>query len=75
MKNVKVALKFLEPNERFPIGYKWIGCHLVFDVKMDFTRKARYVARGHMKDPPSTLTNSSVERWGTVFALPSHSQP
>jgi hypothetical protein len=27
---------------------------------MDFTRKARYVAGGHMTDPPSTLTYSSV---------------
>jgi hypothetical protein len=60
MKNVRVAFKFLEPGEKVPIGYKWIRCHLVFDVKMDFTRKARYVAGGHMTDPPSTLTYSSV---------------
>jgi len=60
MKNVKVAFKFLEPGERVPVGYKWIRCHLIFDVKMDFTRKARYVAGGHMTDPPSTLTYSSV---------------
>ena len=43
MKNVRVAFKFLEKNERVPIGYKWIKCHLVFDVKMDFTRKARFM--------------------------------
>jgi hypothetical protein len=47
MKNVKVAFKFLDPGERVPVGYKWIRCHLIFDVKMDFTRKARYVAGGH----------------------------
>jgi hypothetical protein len=29
------------------IGFQEIGCHLVFDVKMDFTRKARFVAGGH----------------------------
>lgn len=46
MKNVKVAFKFLDPGERIPAGYKWIRCHLVFDVKMDFTRKARHVAGG-----------------------------
>jgi hypothetical protein len=51
MKNVKVAFKFLDPGERVPIGYKWIRCHLIFDVKMDFTCKARYVAGGHMTDP------------------------
>jgi Reverse transcriptase (RNA-dependent DNA polymerase) len=32
----------------------------IFDIKMDFTRKARLVARGDMMDPPSTLTYSSV---------------
>jgi hypothetical protein len=30
------------------IGFQEIGCHLVFDVKMDFTWKARFVAGGHM---------------------------
>jgi hypothetical protein len=60
MKNVQVAFKFLDSGERVPVGYKWIKCHLIFDVKMDFTRKARYVAGGHMTDPPSTLTYSSV---------------
>ncbi len=60
MKNVKVALKFLDPGERIPVGYKWIRCHLIFDIKMDFTRKARYVAGGHMTDPPATLTYASV---------------
>jgi hypothetical protein len=60
MKNVRVAFKFLDTNERIPVGYKWIKCHLVFDVKMDFTRKARFVAGGHMTDPPPTLTYSSV---------------
>jgi len=30
-------------------GYTEIGCHMVFDIKMDgkFTRKARFVANGH----------------------------
>ncbi len=31
-----------------------------FEVKMDFTRKARFVAGGHMTDPPSHMTYSSV---------------
>jgi hypothetical protein len=60
MKNVHVAFKFLDLGERVPIGYKLIKCHLIFDVKMDFTCKARFVAGGHMTDPPSTLTYSSV---------------
>ena len=41
-------------------GYTEIKCHMVFDVKMDFTRKARFVAGGHMTEAPSTITYSSV---------------
>ena len=33
-------------------GFQEITCHLVFDVKMDFTRKARYVADGSTTDTP-----------------------
>jgi hypothetical protein len=41
MKNNRVAFKFLDEDETVPIGYKWIKCHVIFDIKMDFTRKAR----------------------------------
>ena len=41
-------------------GFQEIGCHLVFDVKMDFTRKARFVAGGHTTEAPSSITYSSV---------------
>ncbi len=57
MRNNRIAFKFPEDGERIPIGYKWIRCHMIFDVKMDFTRKARFVAGGHMTDPPSTITS------------------
>lgn len=33
---------------------------MIFDVKMDLTRKARIVAGGHMTTPPDSLTYSSV---------------
>ena len=42
------------------IGHTEITCHMVFDVKMDLTRKARLVAGGHLTDAPSSLTYSSV---------------
>jgi hypothetical protein len=42
------------------IGFQEIGCHIIFDVKMDFTRKARFVAGGHTTTAPSSLTYSSV---------------
>jgi hypothetical protein len=52
MKNNQFAFKILDDGEKIPIGFKWIKCHLIFDVKMDFTRKARFVAGVHMTDPP-----------------------
>jgi hypothetical protein len=42
------------------IGYTEIKCHMIFDVKMDFARKARFVAGGHMTEAPSGITYSSV---------------
>ena len=42
------------------VGFQEIGCHLIFDVKMDFTRKARFVAGGHTTEALSSITYSSV---------------
>jgi len=33
MEKVRVAFKILEGGERAPIGYQFIKCHLIFDVK------------------------------------------
>ena len=42
------------------VGFQEIKCHIIFDVKMDLTRKARFVAGGHMTEPPASITYSSV---------------
>jgi hypothetical protein len=42
------------------IGFTEIECHMIFDIKMDFSRKARFVAGGHMTAAPSSITYSSV---------------
>ncbi len=42
------------------IGFQEIRCHVIFDVKMDFTRKARFVAGGHTTDTPGSIMYSSV---------------
>jgi hypothetical protein len=42
------------------IGFQEIRCHLIMDIKMDFSRKARFVAGGHMTEAPAALTYSSV---------------
>ena len=60
MKNVQTAFEFHDVGTKAPVGYKWIPLHLIFDVKMDFTRKVRLVAGGHVTDPPTSITYSSV---------------
>jgi hypothetical protein len=41
-------------------GFQEIKCHIIFDVKIDLTWKARFVASGHMTKAPNLLTYSSV---------------
>ena len=60
MKNVAVAFKFLDNDDEIPIGFKSIQCHIVYDVKFDLTRKARYVGGGHRTKVPASMTYSSV---------------
>jgi len=60
MTNNAIAFKFLDDGECVPPGSQWIPFHMIFDVKCDFTRKARFVAGGHRTDAPSQLTYSSV---------------
>ena len=69
MAKVRVAY---EPNDKYTPeevrhgkapdfrGYQKITCHLVFDVKMDFTRKAWFVANGSGMETPASMTYSSV---------------
>jgi hypothetical protein len=47
MVNVGVAFEVLDEDKPVPIGWRKVSGHLVFDVKMDFTRKARWVLDGH----------------------------
>jgi hypothetical protein len=38
------------------VGYQEIDCHMIFDIKMDLTRKARFVAGGHTTETPTSIT-------------------
>ena len=58
--NVKVAFKLLKDGEKMPSTFTKITCHLIFEVKFDLRMKARYVAGGHLMEPLSTITYSSV---------------
>ena len=50
MNNVEVAFDIKEDGTPIPVGYKEASGHLMWDVKMDITRKARCVKDGHKSD-------------------------
>lgn len=60
MSNVLVAFEILEEGDPIPIGWTKSSGHLVFDVKMDFTRKARWVKDGHCTPEPEQSTFAGV---------------
>ena len=47
MTNLVCGLHILDDDEVVPVGWKQSSGHLIFDIKMDFTRKARWVKDGH----------------------------
>ena len=60
MTNVSIAFDILEEDENLPPGFTLATCHLIFDVKMDFTRKARFVMDGHKTPDPEGSTWAGV---------------
>jgi hypothetical protein len=67
MNDVRVAFQCLDNGDKAPLDYKWIKCHMIFDIKIeDFRRKARMVAGGHMTGAPTVMTNASVVSRETV---------
>jgi hypothetical protein len=60
MKNTSVAFKYLEEGKDPPPGYEHAPLHLIFDVKMDFTRKARLIFGGHRTSDPEGSTCAGV---------------
>jgi hypothetical protein len=68
-------LRLILVDGKVPPGYTEICCHMIFDIKMDFTTKARFVAGGHLTDPPkdsvysSVVTRESVRLFFLIAAL------
>ena len=60
MFNVGVAFEILEEGQSAPLGWKKASGHLIWDVKMDFTRKARWVLDGHKTPDPIRPTFAGV---------------
>ena len=50
----------LKAGKSAPIGWSKSSGHIIFDVKMDFTRKARWVKDGHRTPEPDQSTFAGV---------------
>ena len=60
MRNNMPAFEFRD-DDKVPVGYNKIHGHMVFDIRFDLTRKARYVANGNeTEDIPHEEVFSSV---------------
>ena len=66
MNNSWVSLKLYDKGEKDPVGHTGITCHLIFDLKLDMTRKERYVVGGHITGDPTYITYSGVVSRDTV---------
>ena len=60
MGQVNVAFEYLARGERAPEGWKKASGHIIWDVKMDFTRKARWVKDGHRTAAPENSSYAGV---------------
>jgi hypothetical protein len=70
MYNVLVVFEILGEGEKPPPGWSKSSDHIIFDVKMDFTRKARWVKDGHKTPDPDWSTYAGfVSRDSVQIAL------
>lgn len=60
MRNVGIAFQILENDKAPPPGWVKATGHIIFDCKMDMTRKARWVLDGHKTSDPSHSTYAGV---------------
>ena len=51
-----VAFEILDKGKQPPPGHQFVTLWMIFDLRMDFTCKARLVAGGHLTQTPTSLT-------------------
>ena len=57
---MSVAFEVLEDRNKPSAAHKRIPFHMIYDIKMDFTRKSRLVAEGCRTQNPVTSTYAGV---------------
>lgn len=60
MNELMLAVRILGDEQQLPPGYIKSSGHIIFDVKMDFRRKARWVQDGHKTPEPTTSNYAGV---------------
>ena len=60
MYNVGVTFEILAEGQPAPRGWHKVTCHLVWDVKMDFTHKAQWVLDAHKTPDAEESTYAGV---------------
>ena len=60
MTNIGIDFEILEKDTLVPVGWKKATGHLIWDVKMDFTRKTRWVLDSHRQGQPEGSTYAGV---------------
>ena len=61
MNTVMVAFDIQPEGSKPPVGYNYMGCHMVYDIKQgSLQRKARFVGDGHLVKEPDCTTYASV---------------
>ena len=60
MKDSCIAFKLLKRHGKPHVTYTKITYYLVFDLQLDMTTKAQYMAEGNLKDVPTYMIYSSV---------------
>ena len=67
MYNIGVAFEVLDKGQQASNHWKKVIEHLVWDVKMDFMRKARWVLNGHKMPDPVGSTFTGVVSWESIW--------
>ena len=70
IKNMGVVIDVLEDLKNVPVGWTKASGHLIWDAKMDFTQKARWVKDGHRTaDPLGTNYDGVIPRDNVQIAF------
>ncbi len=75
IRNLIVAFKILDAGQKAPPGWYKTSGHIIFDVKMDFTRKARWVKDGHKTPDSTTSSYAGVVSWESIRICLTYAPP